>query len=115
MTEPLRLWVWAVRHIKTGEMMPARVVVRGGWSHWNPGTREIPYDRTPRIFCRRAQAVRAAAAWSAGPWSQRTKTEGDWEHGYSDYLAEPAPIGGDHGRSYKDLEVVRMRLQEVPA
>lgn len=114
MTKPVFLWVYAIRYIRNGELMPARVCERGGWSYWEPGSPNTVRDPSPRIFIKRSSAVRAAAAWSAGPWEQQLRTEGDWETGYHDYLAEPAPSKKDHGRSYKDLEIVKLRLQEVP-
>lgn len=64
--------VYAIKHIPTGNLMPARMfrVTGIGWSWWEPTeTRPgyLPHDANPRLFFTRASAVNAIGQWLRGP------------------------------------------------
>lgn len=109
--------VFAIRHKPTQAWMPARMFKHGGgWSHWEP--EPVPegygdmrgYDTNPRIFFTKQSVHNALSAWLQGAWAAQTKRDGDWETGYYQVDAGPAPEKPVNPRKREDMEIVTLEL-----
>ena len=83
---------FVIKHKETGKFMPARIGLVGGWSGWEPTNKyQSVKDSSPRLFRRRADALRAATSWVKGTWVRETISDGSWEEGYVNYKGTPYP------------------------
>lgn len=96
--------VYAIKHIPTGNLMPARMFrVQGiGWSWWEPTETRPgyqPHDTNPRLFFTRASAANALGQWLRGPLNKATGYAND----------EPIQIVGVVGHEFLDTYPPRRR------
>lgn len=112
--------VWSVKHVATGDWMPARMnrQGRGGWSWWVPG-RPLDgrascggFDKNPRVFFSKASAQRAVAQWLRGPMAQtQHHTGGSYFESPDSYTTvDPVEVPDLPPRKAGDLVVVEGEL-----
>lgn len=68
--------LYAIKHIPTGNLMPARMFKQAGsgWSWWEPTETRPgykPHDPNPRLFFTRASAANALGQWLRGPLNRQ--------------------------------------------
>lgn len=107
--------VWTLKHLPTGRFMPCRMFKQmgSGWTYWNPYEERsgyVAHDQNPRVFFSLQSARNAKAAWCAGEWRKAKFQDGDWEHGYEDYPAEPQPTMPERTRTRDELMIVEGEL-----
>lgn len=96
---------YAIRHIRTGELMP-EVRTRGGYSHWNPDNSNMPikiFFGHPRLFETRKRAIRCISQWVSCQNGRR--------HFNQNYFTGECDDSIDiklDGRKKEDLEVVKV-------
>lgn len=116
--------VYAIKHIPTGNLMPARMFrVQGiGWSWWEPTeTRPgyLPYDANPRLFFTRASAANALGQWLRGPLNKQeinmgsTDCSAPWSP--DEYRTEVCAVGPEFldthpPRRREDMEIMEFIL-----
>jgi len=112
--------VYAIKHIPTGKLMPARMFrVRGiGWPWWEPTeTRPgyLPHDTNPRLFFTRASAANSLGQWLRGPLNKREIKLAGGPLDFNEYRTEVGAVdptlskpGPDRRR--EDMEIVEFIL-----
>lgn len=103
--------VFAIRHVPTGEFMPARMSRNGfgGWSWWREPNVTV-FDKTPRIFPSKQGAQNALTAWLQGRWVTISVTSGGWEDPQEDRV--PVPEEPKIPRVREDMELVPLLLTD---
>lgn len=115
--------VYAIKHIPTGNLMPARMfrVTGIGWSWWEPTeTRPgyLPHDANPRLFFTRASAANALGQWLRGPLNKREVKMPGGPLEMDDYRTEICAVGPEFldthpPRWREDMTIVTFTLTET--
>jgi hypothetical protein len=89
--------VYAIKHIPTSNLMPARMFrTQGiGWSWWEPTeTRPgyLPHDANPRLFFTRASAANSLGQWLRGPLNKIEVGKGYSSFGNEAYRTEVGSV-----------------------
>lgn len=98
---------YAIRHKKTGKLMPQARRDRG-YSHWNPDTKEgemFSSIGVPRLIDTRRKAAKCIEMWVALPNGKRSIITS--YHGEQDDIVDFKP----DGRKKDDLEIIEVYLQ----
>jgi hypothetical protein len=99
---------YAIRHIKSGKLMP-EVKTRGGYSHWNPDNSTIPEEiflDVPRLFRFSKKAKKCIIQWFACQNGRRSFGQNSYTGEYDDFINFEKD-----GRKKEDLEVIKIELR----
>lgn len=108
--------VYAIRHIPTGQFMPAPTCKNGsGSSYWEPITESTTVYGTPlpRLFPLRRSASSALTQWLRGQHKPIDYVEHGEFYGRTHLIRESVEIIPVVSRKADDMEIVAFELVEV--
>jgi len=111
--------LYAIKHIQTGNLMPARMFKHAGsgWSWWEPTETRPgykPHDPNPRLFFTRASAANALGQWLRGPLNRQEVKLAGGPMEMDEYRTEVGTTDSEHPpRRREDMVLVSFMLMRA--